>query len=128
MKKIITIAAALGLMASMGTAAFADSASTTSTTNSTPSTTTSATGSSETVAEPTKLVPEPIISAGEEVTNPTVPLILTVNTPFYFEPGGKVASVLAPQVVDTTGNRVGSLLGEWVEVYTWLGTAWILVK
>jgi hypothetical protein len=57
-----------------------------------------------------------------------VPLILTVNTPFYFEPGGKVASVLAPQVVNTTGNRVGSLLGEWVEVYTWLGTAWILVK
>ncbi|MBB3131907.1 hypothetical protein FHS19_006633 [Paenibacillus rhizosphaerae] len=124
MKKIITIAAALGLMASMGTAAFADSASTTDSTSST----TSVTGTSETVAEPTKLVPEPIISAGEEVTQPTVPLVLTVNTPFYFEPGGKVASVLAPQVVSTTGNRVGSLLGEWVEVYTWLGTAWILVK
>ncbi|OZB90462.1 hypothetical protein [Paenibacillus sp. XY044] len=124
MKKIITIAAALGLMASMGTAAFADNASTTDST----STATSVTGTSETVTEPSKLVPEPIISAGEEVTQPTVPLILTVNTPFYFEPGGKVASVLAPQVVNTTGNRVGSLIGEWVEVYTWLGTAWILVK
>lgn len=127
MKKIVTFAAAFGLMASMGTAVFADNADSATTTDAS-STTPVAESTSETVTEPTKMIPEPIVTANSGVTQPNLPLILTVNTPFYFEPGSQIANMLAPQVVSTTGNRVGSLTGEWVEVYTWLGIAWVHVQ
>ncbi|MWV47330.1 hypothetical protein GRF59_27420 [Paenibacillus sp. HJL G12] len=125
MKKIVTFAAAFGIMASMGTAVFADADTTTTT--ETPASTVS--GTSVTVADPVKLVDEPIIKADQTETLSNVPLILTENTMFYFEPGGKIANMLAPQVVYATGNRVTDILGngEWVEIYTWIGTSWIHV-
>ncbi|MGN7360593.1 hypothetical protein ACTHPF_23830 [Paenibacillus sp. SAF-054] len=123
MKKIITFAAAFGIMASMGTAVFADDTTTTGTT------VTPVSGSSTTVAEPVKLVDEPIIKPSDLNRLENMPLVLTEDTPFYFEPGGKIASMLAPQTVFGTGNRVSDIIGtgEWIEIYTWLGKAWVHV-
>ncbi|MEC0243734.1 hypothetical protein P4H66_28400 [Paenibacillus dokdonensis] len=125
MKKIVTFAAAFGLMASMGTAAFADADATTTTGE----TSTTVSGSSTTVVEATKLVDEPLIKPTDLNTIDTIPLVLTENTPFYFEPAGKMANMLAPQTVFSTGNRVTDIIGngEWVEIYTWLGKAWVHV-
>ncbi|GAB6992413.1 hypothetical protein [Paenibacillus pini] len=122
MKKIMSFTVAFGLMASLGTAAFADSASTTTSTTTTPVVTTTTT---KTVVAP--VLDEPLIKANNSVDSPNLPVILTKVTQFYYEPNGKVAGAVAPQVIATTGNRVTDVIGEWVEVYTWLGKSWIHV-
>ncbi|MEC0372670.1 hypothetical protein [Paenibacillus chibensis] len=124
MKKIVTFAAAFGIMASMGTAVFADAVTTTDTT------VTPVSGSSVTVVNPVRLVDEPILKPADQNPMNNLPLVLTEVTPIYFEPGAKIASMLAPQTVFGTGNRVSDIIGngEWIEIYTWLGKAWVHVN
>lgn len=49
------------------------------------------------------------------------PIELSAITVFYAAPGGKSLGSLEPQVVRPTGN----ILGDWVQIYTWFGEAWI---
>lgn len=65
---------------------------------------------------------EPIIEAGDVFFAPN-PIALLEITYFYNAPGGSAISALAPQNVHPTGE----VLGDWVEIYTWLGKAWINV-
>ncbi|AIQ65574.1 hypothetical protein PSTEL_23175 [Paenibacillus stellifer] len=115
MKRIVSIATAIGLAASIGaTASAADVPGT-------------ATAAPETVT--TSTYSEPVITPADVV--PATPvLVLTGNTPFYFTNGSTMlkAGVLAPQTVDTTGEVATDAYGnEWREVYTWLGLAWVMV-
>ncbi|MGQ8875043.1 hypothetical protein [Paenibacillus sp. TSA_86.1] len=88
----------------------------TSTTTETPSTTDD------------KMFEEPIVKPGDEVLMPTMLLNLLERTWFYDAPNGKPIGALSAQVVDTTGEVVdGFDGGEWVQVYTWKGKAWIHV-
>lgn len=118
MKKIVSIAAAVGLTASI--AATASAAEVTGTVTSTTATTST---------YGTPLVSEPIITQADIV--PATPvIILTRTTPFYFTNGTTMlyAGSLSPQTVDTTGEVVTDAFGnEWREVYTWRGLAWIMV-
>lgn len=136
MKKITTIAAAIGLTASIAATASADqvtgtaspATATSSTYGSTVTTATySGTATSSTYGSNTVI--EPVITP--EDLKPSTPLIiLTRVTPFYFSNGSvmKPAGMLSPQAVDTTGQMITDALGnEWREVYTWLGLAWIKV-
>lgn len=71
---------------------------------------------------------EPIVKPGDEVLMPTMLLNLLERTWFYDAPNGKPIGALSAQVVDTTGEIVdGFDGGEWVQVYTWKGKAWIHV-
>ncbi|AJS60149.1 hypothetical protein [Paenibacillus sp. IHBB 10380] len=126
MKKIITVTAAFGIMASMATSAFA--AETTTTTGTT--TTTTANGVSTTVndKDTNLIISTPIITSEDVVTFPKEPVQLLKTTFFYNAPNGKRVGALSAQIISTTGNKVtGIVAGTWVEVYTWLGTSWILV-
>nr|WP_154985125.1 hypothetical protein [Paenibacillus xylanexedens] len=88
----------------------------TSTTTETPSTTND------------KMFDEPLVKPGDEVVMPTMLLNLLERTWFYDAPNGKPIGALSAQVVDTTGEIVdGFDGGEWVQVYTWKGKAWIHV-
>ncbi|BFH65295.1 hypothetical protein [Paenibacillus azoreducens] len=122
MKKIMAFAVAVGLMASMGTAAFADADN-----KGADQAQTSApvTGTSTTVVEPTEKYSPP--SSQPSSTGGTLTLEITEATPFYFQPEGKLANTLAPQTVFSTGKRVADTKGngEWLEIYTWLGNAWM---
>jgi len=110
MKKTLSITAALALALSLTAVASADPIT---------GTVTNATYNS---------TDEPIIKPDEVVLNPTPIHELTKVTYFYNAPNGKKVGALAPQKVDTTGNRIEDARGgEWVEIYTWLGTAWIYV-
>ncbi|MCP1131917.1 hypothetical protein NKT34_01195 [Paenibacillus polysaccharolyticus] len=71
---------------------------------------------------------EPLVKPGDEVVMPTMLLNLLERTWFYDAPNGKPIGALSAQVVDTTGEIVdGFDGGEWVQVYTWKGKAWIHV-
>ncbi|MFD1775228.1 hypothetical protein [Paenibacillus rhizophilus] len=117
MKKIATIAAAIGLTASIAATASADEVTGTAT----PATATSSTYGNTMM--------EPVITP-EDIKPATPMIILTRITPFYFTNGSvmKAAGMLSPQTIDTTGQVVTDMSGnEWREVYTWLGLAWIKV-
>ncbi|MGC5776107.1 hypothetical protein [Paenibacillus pabuli] len=89
----------------------------TSTTTETPATTTY-----------DKMFDEPVVKAGDEVLVPTMLLNLLERTWFYDAPNGKPIGALGSQVIDTTGEVVdGFDGGQWVQVYTWKGKAWIHV-
>ncbi|MEK4366528.1 hypothetical protein [Paenibacillus sp. FSL R5-0473] len=152
MKKIVSFAAALTLMGSMAAAAGAEEA-VTGTVNpetgteatTTPTTTTTPAvevnkpavetveGTAETVTGATygtddKMFEEPLVKPGDEVLAPTMLLNLLERTWFYDAPNGKPIGALGSQVIDTTGEVVdGFDGGEWVQVYTWKGKAWIHV-
>lgn len=66
------------------------------------------------------VVDEPIIAVEDIVIAPN-PVSLDKITYFYNAPGGKAMSALAPQDVHPTGQMIDN----WVEIYTWLGKAWI---
>ncbi|PYE45808.1 hypothetical protein HUB98_12685 [Paenibacillus barcinonensis] len=71
---------------------------------------------------------EPLVKPGDEVVMPTMLLNLLERTWFYDAPNGKPIGALGAQVIDTTGEVVdGFDGGEWVQVYTWKGKAWIHV-
>lgn len=152
MKKIVSFAAALTLMGSMAAAAGAEEAVTgtvnpetgTEATTTTTTTTTPAVevnkpavntveGKAETVTGATygtddKMFEEPLVKPGDEVLAPTMLLNLLERTWFYDAPNGKPIGALGSQVIDTTGEVVdGFDGGEWVQVYTWKGKAWIHV-
>ncbi|PKQ88968.1 hypothetical protein CXK86_22895 [Paenibacillus sp. BGI2013] len=152
MKKIVSFAAALTLMGSMAAAAGAEEAVTgtvnpetgTEATTTTTTTTTPAVevnkpavetveGTAETVTGATygtddKMFEEPLVKPGDEVLAPTMLLNLLERTWFYDAPNGKPIGALGSQVIDTTGEVVdGFDGGEWVQVYTWKGKAWIHV-
>lgn len=115
MKKTLSMTAALALALSMTAVASADPISGTVT---------------ETSQPPLTISPEePIIKPHEVVLVPTPMIELTKLTYFYNAPNGEKLGALAPQKVDTTDvsyDVVGG--GKWVEVYTWLGKAWIYVE
>ncbi|MGG3283658.1 hypothetical protein [Paenibacillus solani] len=72
---------------------------------------------------------EPVIKPHDVVLVPTPMIELTKVTYFYNAPNGEKLGALAPQKIDTTDVRYDVVLGgEWVEVYTWLGKAWIYVE
>ncbi|CAM3636044.1 MULTISPECIES: hypothetical protein [Saccharibacillus] len=61
--------------------------------------------------------------------NPTPTIQLTGMTPFYKSPGGTMIGYLGPQKLDTTGKgQTDPASGQWVEIYTWMGMAWIVVE
>ncbi|MCQ4088714.1 hypothetical protein [Saccharibacillus sp. JS10] len=61
--------------------------------------------------------------------NPTPTIDLTTMTPFYKSPGGTMIGYLGPQKLDTTGKgQTDPASGQWVEIYTWMGLAWIVVE
>ncbi|MEC0125937.1 hypothetical protein [Paenibacillus pabuli] len=139
MKKIVSIAAALTLMGSMAAAAGAE-ATTPATTTTTPAVEVNkpavdtVEGTVETVTGATygtddnKIFDEPVVKAGDEVLVPTMLLNLLERTWFYDAPNGKTIGALSSQVIDTTGEVVdGFDGGQWVQVYTWKGKAWIHV-
>lgn len=100
MKKFTAISASLILAAALGTSA-----------------------SAATLEEPVvPVLEEPIIEA-EDVFFAPNPITLLEITYFYNAPNGSAISALAPQDVHPTGQ----VLGDWVEIYTWLGKAWINV-
>jgi|GEM_PF-976669 len=128
MKKIAALSASVLLTAALATSVSADPATTTTETNEVPTVvgqtvevtgTSSSQGSS--VTDITYLdLDEPIVSPDEVILAPK-PVTLTKITYFYETPGGKALSALAPQKVSPTGQIVNN----WVEIYTWLGKAWI---
>ncbi|MDO3412779.1 hypothetical protein QWJ34_23630 [Saccharibacillus sp. CPCC 101409] len=69
------------------------------------------------------------VDTGKVVANPTPVILITGTTPFYDAPNGKTLGYLQSQKVDTTGNgSMAPAAGQWVEIYTWIGKGWILVK
>ena len=122
MKKTLSFTAALSLALSITAVASANPAETTDSASATPvveavNTTTI-----------TPVVEEPVIKAEEVVLVPTPLIELTEKTYFYDMPNGQIIGALAPQKVDTTGNTTQMIIGgEWVEIYTWLGKAWIYI-
>lgn len=126
MKKTISIATMLGLALSMTAVAGADPIKATELVPAT--TTTPVVEGVATNTPTTPVVDEPVIKADEVVLNPTKVIQLTKITYFYDMPNGKIIGSLSPQKVDTTTTSAQTVLdGEWVEIYTWLGTAWIYV-
>ncbi|ANA79482.1 hypothetical protein PVOR_30063 [Paenibacillus vortex V453] len=114
MKKTLSITAALALTLSLTAVASADPISGTV---------------SDTTAPAPISVEEPIIKPEEVVLVPTPMIELTERTYFYNAPNGQKLGALGAQKIDTTGNRQDVVFGgEWVEVYTWLGKAWIYVE
>lgn len=106
MKKFAAITASLLVSAALATAAAAAEETETET---------------ETVT-PLPTLEEPIIQAGETVIAPN-PIELLSITDLYSNPNGDILNALAPQFVHPTGQVVD----DWVEIYTWLGKAWITV-
>ncbi len=116
MKKIASIAVAMGLVASF--AATASAAEVSGTPASTPTVTGSTYGDKfETVITQADLKPA------------TPMIILTKATPFHLSVGSMTpAGWLSAQTIDTTGAVMTDSAGnEWREIYTWLGKAWIKV-
>ncbi|WP_408892778.1 hypothetical protein [Paenibacillus taichungensis] len=89
---------------------------------------TSTTTETTTSTKDDKIFNEPVVKAGDEVLVPTMLLNLLERTWFYDAPNGKPIGALGSQVIDTTGEVVdGFDGGQWVQVYTWKGKAWIHV-
>lgn len=128
MKKTISITAVLGLALSMTAVAGADPIEATQVVPATSTTPVVEGVTTNTTTTTTIITDEPVIKADEVVHNPTKIIELTEVTYFYDMPNGKIIGSLAPQKVDTTTTSAQVVLdGEWVEIYTWLGTAWIYV-
>ncbi|NMI05929.1 hypothetical protein HF638_18280 [Paenibacillus sp. SZ31] len=103
---------------------------TTTETTATEGTSTTTETETETPATTTddKMFEEPLVKPGDEVLVPTMLLNLLERTWFYDAPNGKPIGALGSQIIDTTGEVVdGFDGGEWVQVYTWKGKAWIHV-
>ncbi|GAA0137352.1 hypothetical protein YSY43_41930 [Paenibacillus sp. YSY-4.3] len=82
-----------------------------------------ATGASAAEADPAvPVLDEPLIQAEDTVIAPN-PIELLSITNFYNAPNGDAINALAPQSVHPTGH----IIDDWVEIYTWLGKAWIYV-
>ncbi|WP_199909940.1 hypothetical protein [Paenibacillus sp. CAA11] len=137
MKKIAAITASLTLSAALATAAGAAPAGTTTTTDTTTTTTTTTDTNTTTGTTPTAtngqvvtstpannsnslLVDEPIV-VKELLTIAPAPLTIKDLTYFYDAPNGKIWNRLGPTDVTPTGQIVNG----WVEIYTWLGKAWV---
>lgn len=128
MKKLSIFAATAALSLTLATVASADTSSTTnteqnntSTEATTTQTTTTETQSTQTENNPIRLtVSEPFVKASDLVVAP-LPIDLEETTVIYEMPEGKAWSKLAPQYVTPTGK----VQGEWFEIHTWLGNAWI---
>ncbi|KHF33655.1 hypothetical protein CM49_04072 [Paenibacillus sp. P1XP2] len=107
---------------SMGTAAFADADNSAAEQAASP-----VTGTSTTVVQPTKLFDEPLIQPGDLSKENNEPIVISKITPFFADPNGRILNFLSPQVVYSTGKHVTDVNGDgqWVEIYTWLGTAWL---
>lgn len=118
MKKLTSLAVAMGLMASI--AATASAAEVTGTATSTDAPT--VTGSTYTDHFETVITPADIKLA-------TPQIILTKTTAFHLSVNSLTPiGWLGAQTVDTTGVITTDAWGnEWREVYTWLGKAWIKV-
>lgn len=116
MKKIAAITASLALSAAFATAASADEATTTPTTTTTTTTTTTGTPTTS-----TPVVTAPVIVPDLVVVNPPKKWEITKITTFYQDPNGKAWGKLDPQVLEPTGQ----IIGNWVEIYTWLGKGWV---
>lgn len=129
MKKIFSITAALGLALSVSTAAAADPVDSADSTESAAETVIEGTVNT-TPTPPTKWIfKEPTIKADEVILDPAEMIDLTKVTYFYTMPNGDFMGALEPQIVDATRNdKVIVENGEWVEIYTWLGKAWIFVE
>ncbi|WP_433944108.1 hypothetical protein [Paenibacillus sp. SN-8-1] len=115
MKKLAAITATLALSAAFATAASADTA---------PVTTTNSTGTSTTTSTPvvtSTTVSSPIIVPDLIVANPPKKWEILKVTTFYKDPNGKAWGKLDPQVLEPTGQ----IIGDWVEIYTWLGKGWV---
>ncbi|MNJ57642.1 hypothetical protein [Paenibacillus fonticola] len=65
---------------------------------------------------------EPLIQAQDTVIAPN-PINLQDITKLYANPNGDAINALAPQLVHPTGQ----VINDWVEIYTWLGKAWIQI-
>lgn len=63
---------------------------------------------------------EPIVKAVDEIIAPN-PIDLLEKTFFYDNPNGNQWGAISPQEVQLSGR----VIDDWVEIYTWLGTAWI---
>ncbi|WP_054956892.1 hypothetical protein [Paenibacillus dakarensis] len=125
MKKTISIATMLGLALTMTAVASADP---NETTNTVPATTGTPVVEAVSTQTSTPATDEPVIKAEDVVIIPTKVIQLTSKTYFYDMPNGKIIGSLAPQKVDTTTtSALQEVNGEWVEIYTWLGKAWIYV-
>lgn len=135
MKKLSIFAVTAALSLTLATVASADtptteqnSISTEATTTQTTSTETQSTEAQSTEAQsaqtqdnPIKLtVIEPFVKAGDLFVAP-LPIELQEDTIFYETPEGREWNTLAPQKVTLTGK----VQGEWFEIYTWLGNAWV---
>lgn len=114
MKKLSILAATAALSLTLATAASAD----TGNTDTTSSADTNSPQAQESVVKLT--VSEPFVKA-EQLFIAPLPIELNEKTVFYENPNGKAWSALAPQSVMPTGK----VQGEWFEIYTWLGNAWI---
>lgn len=133
MKKLSILAATAALSLTLATVASADTSSTSNTEQSntsieatTTQTTTPDTPSSEAPATETENTPvrltvtEPFVKGSDLVVAP-LPIELNEITVIYESIEGKAWSKLAPQYVTPTGK----VEGEWFEIHTWLGNAWI---
>lgn len=63
---------------------------------------------------------EPIVKLTEVSFAPN-PIDLLEKTSFFTAPDGTEWGAISPQKVHPTGL----VMNDWVEIYTWLGTAWI---
>ncbi|WP_334076081.1 MULTISPECIES: hypothetical protein [Paenibacillus] len=129
MKKLTALTASVLLTAAFATGVSADPAttSTNENTNTAPTVVGQTVEGTVTTSEGTSVtnstyvdLDEPIITPDEIIIAPE-PITLTKVTYFYETPGGKTLSALAPQTVNPTGQTSNN----WVEIYTWLGKAWI---
>jgi hypothetical protein len=128
MKKLSILAATAALSLTLASVASADTSSTsnmeqsnTSTEATTTQTMSTETQSTETENNPIRLtVSEPFVKAGDLFVAP-LPIELKETTVIHEMPEGKAWSKLAPQIVTPTGK----VQGEWFEIYTWLGNAWV---
>ncbi|MNJ41851.1 hypothetical protein D3C77_367930 [compost metagenome] len=114
MKKLSIFAATAALSLTLATVASANTGSVDTTT------TTESTASQVEQPVVRLTVSEPFVTAEQLIIAP-LPIELNEKTVFYQSPEGKAWSVLAPQNVTPTGK----VQGEWFEIYTWLGNAWI---
>ncbi|MGG0824998.1 hypothetical protein ABE099_19210 [Paenibacillus turicensis] len=118
MKKLSIFAATAALSLTLATVASAD---TSSTSNMEQNNTSTEATTTQTENNPIRLtVSEPFVKASDLVIAP-LPIDLEETTVIYEMPEGKAWSKLAPQSVTPTGK----VQGEWFEIYTWLGNAWI---
>lgn len=133
MKKLSIFAATAALSLTLATVASADTSSTSNMEQSktpieatTTGTTTTDTPSSEAPATETQNAPvrltvsEPFITGSDLFVAP-LPIELNEITVIHESPEGKAWSKIAPQYVTPTGK----VQGEWFEIHTWLGNAWI---